>query len=110
MTVADFIETAPPGFKGAYERAAREPAEPEVLSDLLALVGYDASPTVCGSWTLEQRVEAEVYACNVHLIASDNRGMRRHPRPAWMPEPWGGSSEGESILDTPGGTLLGHSA
>lgn len=101
---------APAGFQRAYERAARDPATAAVLSDLLALVGYEASASVVGGWTLERRVEAEVYAVNVHLRASDNRGLRRHPHPAWMPPPWGGSPEGESILETPGGTLLGHQA
>lgn len=99
--------TAPAGFKGAYERARRYPTTARVLSDLLALVGYDAHPSEIARWSLERRVEAEVYAVNVHLRASDNKPMRKHPRPAWMPEPWGGIPEGESILDTQGGTPLG---
>jgi len=101
---------APAGFQAAYDRVERDPACPQVLSDLLALVGYEAPPSVVKTWSLERRVEAEVYATNVHLIASDNRGLRRHPHPAWMPPAWGGSTEGASILDTPGGTLLGYVA
>lgn len=101
---------APSGFGRAYARVASDPAEPAVLSGLLALVGYDARPSVVAGWSLDRRVQAEVYATNVHLRASDNRGLRRHPHPDWLPPPWGGSSEGESILDTPGGTVLGHSA
>lgn len=98
--------TPPLGFKGAYERAAADPAEPRVLSDLLALVGYDATPSTIEQWSLERRVEAEVYAVNVHLRASDNQPMRRHPKPAWMPEPWTGAITGDGILEVAGGTPL----
>ena len=78
-----------------------------MLSDLLALVGYDAHPSEIARWSLERRVQAEVYAVNVHLRAADNKFMRSHPHPAWMPPPWGGIAAGDSILDTPGGTPLG---
>lgn len=98
--------TAPAGFQGAYERAAREPAEPGVLSDLLALVGYEATAAAVASWSLERRVQAEVHAVNVHLRASDNRPMRAHPRPDWMPPPWGGPTQGEGIFEMPVGTTL----
>jgi hypothetical protein len=105
---------APDGFLGAYRRAAREPAKPDVLSDLLALIGYDAQPAVIESWSLQQRVEAEVYAINVHLKAGDNKGLRKHPKPAWMPEPWEGAPVDTSAMredlrgafDGPGGTVL----
>lgn len=99
------VEEPPPGFKGAYARAARDPAEPQVLSDLLSLVGYEASARAIASWPMERRIEAEVHAVNVHLRASDNV-LRKHPRPAWMPEPWEGVPEGESSVSPPGGTPL----
>lgn len=97
---------APAGFKATWARIAREPAEPAALRDLLALVGYDASAEAIAGWPMERRVEAEAYATNVHLRASDNV-LRRHPRPSWLPEPWGGSSEGEGIFEGPGGTPIG---
>lgn len=99
------MSVSPVGFAAAYARVRREPAEPAVLSDLLALVGYEASPELVRSWPLDRRVEAEVYATNVHLRASDNI-LRRCPRPAWMPEPWQGQNEGEGLFGGPTGTPL----
>lgn len=104
---------APDGFLGAYRRAAREPAPPQRLSGLLALIGYAASPEIIERWSLQQRVEAEVHAINVHLRASDNV-LRKHPRPSWMPEPWRGEAQDVSHLredlrgafEGPGGTVL----
>lgn len=95
----------PPGFKGAYERAARSPIEPRVLSDLLALVGYHASVEVIDTWSSERRVEAEVYAVNVHGRASDNV-LRRHPKPEWLPDPWLGPEWTMGEVSGPGGTPL----
>lgn len=99
------VSLAPQGFKGAYERAARSPVDPVVLSDLLALVGYEAKPDAIERWSLEHRVQAEVYAVNVHLRASDNV-MRKHPRPGWMPEPWRGPESRDEVAFGPGGTPL----
>lgn len=84
---------APRGFKTAYERASRKPASPRVLADILSLVGFDVEPEVVEGWPLEKRVEAEVWACREHAVASDNP-LRRHPRPEWLPEPWQGPDRG----------------
>ena len=102
----------------------RHPASVRALSDLLALVGYDASPETIETWPLLRRVEAEVHATNLHLRASDN-ALHRHPRPSWMPEPWQGETESlsthpfdgmtrdqlldpsvGSVWESPGGTVL----
>lgn len=99
------IVMAPDGFLGLYRRIVRDPAKPPQLSDLLALIGYDASPAVIETWPLAQRIEAEAYACNVHLRASDNV-LRKHPKPAWMPKPWQGQAQGEGIFEGPGGTVI----
>lgn len=91
---------APPGFKGAYERAVRHPASPRVLADILSLVGYDVEPETIERWTLQKRVEVEVWACREHLVASDNP-LRRHPRPSWLPEPWKGDDLGSFCASSP---------
>lgn len=79
----------PIGFGAAYARCVFDPCRPSVLRDILGLVGFDASEEVIEGWTLRQRVEAEVYAAREHASASDNP-VQRHPRPAWLPEPWRG--------------------
>jgi hypothetical protein len=91
---------------GAHARTAADPATPEVLRDLLALVGYEASVEAISGWSLERRVEAEVYAVNVHLRASDNEPLRAYPRPAWLPAPWLGPDAIEGGIFGPGGTPL----
>jgi hypothetical protein len=96
---------APRGFGAAYRRAAADPERPEVLSDLLALVGYSVSPETIAGWPEVKRCQAEVHAVNVHLRASDNI-LQAHPRPSWMPEPWQGSPEGDGVFEGPGGTRL----
>lgn len=94
----------PPGFKSVYARVARIPVSLPILSDMLGLVGYEASPAVLETWSVEQRVQAEVYAANVHLRASDNV-LRKHPKPDWLPEPWQGP-EGPDALFGASGTPL----
>jgi len=90
----------PRGFGVAYKReikhqldliAAGKPGEIiSVVSDLLALVGYEATREQIADWSLRKRVEAIVYAATEHMRASDNPGPR-HPRPRWLPErPWQG--------------------
>lgn len=87
------MDSSPRGFKGAYERVAKDPASAQVLSDILSLVGFDVAPEVVELWPLEKRVEAEVWACREHAVASDNP-LRRHPKPEWLPEPWQGPDRG----------------
>lgn len=70
------------------------------IQDLLGLVGYEVSVSVIADWDLRKRVEAEVYALNVHLRASDN-AIQSHPKLTWLPEPWKGEpSEASSIWDS----------
>jgi len=93
---------APPrGFAAAYRGAARDPATAHQLRDLLGLIGYRVTLRTIASWPMAKRVAGEVYAVRVHLRASDNP-VRVPPRPAWMPEPWGGR---ETFMG-PGGTVL----
>lgn len=94
----------PRGFGVQYREAAREQLEElskgkpgEVIGrirDLLLLIGYEASISTVAEWDLRKRVEAEVYALNVHLRASDNP-IQAHPKLTWLPEPWKGK-EGPS--------------
>jgi hypothetical protein len=90
----------PRGFGREYARVARDDLalvrsrKPgEVIStviDLLALVGYEATPEQVAGWDLRRRVEAVVHAGNEMLRASDNP-LPRHPRPRWLPrDPWKG--------------------
>lgn len=83
------MSTSPVGFASAYARVRRDPATPAQLESLLSLVGYHASAPCIERWPLERRVEAEVYAANVHLRACENP-LRRCPRPEWFGEPWQG--------------------
>lgn len=106
---------APRGFGATYRRAAMaqwaltsagKPGEViGPLRDLLLLVGYDASIGTVAEWTAQERIEAEVYAANVHLRASDN-AVQRHPKPEWLPEPWGGPEVGDGIFSGPSPTTL----
>jgi hypothetical protein len=95
----------PRGFGAAYRECAADPVDEETLSDILALVGYDASPEEIHEWPLDRRVEAEVWAARVHLRASDNP-IRVPPRPEWMPAPWLGPSRGKGIFGGPAPTPL----
>ena len=79
--------TAPLGFRSKYQTCSKDMASPQVLSDILGLVGYDVNPKDVKEWPREKRIQLEVYACNVHLRASDNI-IRKHPKPAWLPESW----------------------
>lgn len=90
----------PRGFGKQYLRIAKDdlahagagkPGEViGTIIDLLALVGYHATVGQVADWDLRRRVEAVVYAANVHMRASDNP-VQRHPRPSWLPDrPWQG--------------------
>ncbi len=97
----------PRGFGSQYRDAAREQlaelakGKPgEVIGrirDLLVLIGYEASTSVVAEWDLRKRVEAEVYALNVHLRASDNP-IQAHPKLAWLPDPWKGEPDEENFV------------
>lgn len=89
---------APFGFGSHYTSIWKDPAEPEVLADLLLLVGWTADPSVIAAWPLAKRVEAEAYVARVHLRASDNP-VRIPPRPRWMGEPWKGPQPPEALAN-----------
>lgn len=85
----------PRGFGAAYRREIRRQFELlgtgkpgqviSVVSDLLALIGYEATREQIADWTHRKRVEAVIYAATEHARASDNPSPR-HPRPDWLPE------------------------
>lgn len=94
------IWCVPKGFGAAYRRevarqleliGAGKPGEVvSIVSDLLALVGYEAAREQIADWNLRKRVEAVIYAATEHARASDNP-VQRHPRPSWLPDrPWQG--------------------
>jgi hypothetical protein len=95
----------PRGFGKWYLRVAEDPAPHDVLSDILSLVGYAAHPDAIEKWSLRKRVELQVYAANMHLIASDNI-MQRHPPIDYLPGAWLGPERGEGVWAGPGGTPL----
>lgn len=59
------------------------------VRNLLLLIGYEATTEQISEWPLRKRIEAEIYARNVHLRASDNI-MQAYPPPDWLPQPWQG--------------------
>lgn len=96
------IWRVPRGFGRAYRDAARDDlalvgagrpgAVISSVIDLLALVGYAATPAQVADWNLRRRVEAVVWAATEYARASDNP-VQRHPRLPWLPEdPWRGSA------------------
>lgn len=97
----------PRGFGSWYRAVAREQLK-ELgegkpgnvvgrIQDLLGLVGYEVPVAVVAAWDLRKRVEAEVYALNVHLRASDNP-IQSHPKLTWLPEPWAGGDHAPTPL------------
>lgn len=100
----------PRGFGAEYLRAIRDDlglaAQPnpgaiiDVIQDTLALAGYAATREQIADWPLRKRVEARVYALREHLCASDC-GLPRHPKLAWLPEPWSGSRGGFAPTEVP---------
>lgn len=63
----------------------------DAVIDMMALIGYGPTRKAVADWDLRRRVEAIVYATNVHLRAGDNI-IRRHPELPWLRdvEPWQG--------------------
>jgi hypothetical protein len=99
------MSITPVGFAADYRRVRSNPATAEALSSLLSLVGYEATVEVVERWSAEKRVEAEVWAVNAHLRASDNI-LRRCPQPEWLPAPWQGPEAGDGVFAGPSGTVL----
>jgi hypothetical protein len=54
------------------------------LRDLLTMVSVDCPVDVLKARTDLERAQAEEWACQVHLSASDNPFMRIPPKPAWL--------------------------
>lgn len=100
----------PRGFGREYKRVARDHAHAlaaghpgEVIrsiQDILGLVGYAPTVDAIAEWDPRQRVEAVVYAANVHTRASDNV-VQRHPPLPWLPAPWIGAGHGADLVPTP---------
>ena len=110
----------PRGFGRMYRDTARDDlalsakGKPgkviDVVIDLLALVGYEATREQVADWDLRRRVEAVVHATSEYARASDNP-VRRHPRPRWLPTvSWQGPWRGEGAFAGPGGTPIPESA
>ncbi|HEY3493807.1 MAG TPA: hypothetical protein VGK73_03940 [Polyangiaceae bacterium] len=88
----------PKGYKRVYAVVAKDPAPPEVLSDILGLVGIEADPLLLATLPLDMRVQAQVWAATAHSKASDNI-VRRHPKPPWLPDEWEGPrQDGDLVL------------
>lgn len=114
VRVGNVIWKVPRGFGREYRETARDDLEiaarnpGQVITmviDLLALIGYEATREQVATWDLHRRVEAVVYARNVHARASDNP-IQRHPKPRWLPDPWLGPYRGEGAFAGPSGTLI----
>jgi hypothetical protein len=116
IRVLDETWRVPRGFGAAYRReikrqfeliAAGKPGEIiSVVSDLLALVGYEATRAQIADWNLRKRVEAVIYAATEHARASDNP-IQRHPQLPWLPDrPWQGPHQGKGAFAGPSGTPI----
>ena len=105
----------PRGFGAVYLRVVK--ADLELIGrgkpgavlhgiiDVLALIGYAATPEQVADWDLRKRVEANVYAATEHARAGDNH-VRRHPRPRWLPAmPWCGPPR-DGVITEPTGTPI----
>ena len=75
------------------------------LQNIMGLIGFAPTPNAIAEWPLRKRIEAEAYARNVHLRASDNPIIRHPPLP-WLPEPWKGPPQGEASYAGPGPTPI----
>ena len=98
----------PHGFGRAYADSAEDQfkdPDPQVISDILSLVGYEVSAQAVAAWPFRKQIDALVWAGRTHLRASDNI-VRVPARPDWMGEPWKGPKMGEGVFESPGGTVL----
>lgn len=105
----------PFGFGREYTRALKSEARLlakgspgqviELIRNQRELIGYTASIESISNWPHRKRIEASVYASNIHLRASDNI-MRAHPKPEWLPEPWAGGRHRTNLLYMNSPTVL----
>lgn len=103
--IPTMVHAAPKGFAAAYKRVAKDMASPAQLRSILLLVGYDAEEAAIAKWPAAKRVQLEVYCVNQHLRASDNP-IRRHPHPAWLPQPWKGPEVADMLTICSSPTVL----
>lgn len=113
ITVGGETWKVPRGFGKAYKRAALQDlaliaqGRPDVVidatRDLLLLVGYDVRREDIAEWSLRKRIEAQVYAANVHLRASDNP-LPAHLKPGWLQDPWLGTNPDKRLFAGPAPT------
>lgn len=74
------------------------PAEAlEITSDLLSLADVVVTPEECGTWTPEQREQADAWAAAIVCHASDNTGVKVPEKPSFLPP-----SETDKRLDSVG--------
>lgn len=59
------------------------------LSAVLKLVNLEVEEQTMAGWTPLQRAQAEEWACQVHLSASDNAFVRIPPKPKFLPKDQG---------------------
>lgn len=99
--------SVPRGFGLEYRRHAALDlsGEPWVIVDLLALVGYAVTEQQVAGWSRRRRVEASVWAANVHARASDVPAQR-HPDLPWLPRPWAGPWSNDGIMSGPSPTVV----
>lgn len=95
----------PRGFGVEYSRHVEFADDHDTLIDLLGLIGYSATKSQIVKWDLRRRVEASVYAANVHARASDNP-VQRHPPLSWLPAPWKGPQSGDGVFAGPTPTVI----
>ena len=100
---ADYLWRIKEQFKELAEGHSGEVIH--ALIGLLELAGYSVTSATVASWSLRQRIEAEAWAANAILRASDNP-IRRHPELDWLPNAWKGPPHGTGVWDGPGPTAI----
>lgn len=80
---------AAPNPRGTFQRSPLTLID--VVIDVMSLVGYAPTREAVANWPMRKRVEAIVYAANVHARASDNP-IQHHPELPWLRniKPWCG--------------------
>jgi hypothetical protein len=72
-------------YKALRSEPAQPEEDPEVLADILSLVGGVMIPAeVISTWTVTERARAARWAAAEHLHASDNEDVQRVPEPGFV--------------------------